>query len=94
MREHTYITLYDKNTWIKLTLNFKEWANSSLTFYTLEISKFSDGKIDANYIYNKINNRRDIYQQFLLLQKALRPSYHLLGEYTPQEYDGDNNNTH
>ena len=28
----------------------------------------------------------------MLLWKALRPSHHLLDEYTPQEYDGDNNN--
>ena len=74
-----------------MTLNFKEWANSNLLH--AEDLKFSDGKIDANYIYNKVNNKRDIYQQILLLGKALRPFHHLLDEYTPQEYDRDINNT-
>ena len=44
-------------------------------------------------LYNKVNNKRDIYQQILLLRKALRPFHHLLDEYTPQEYDRDINNT-
>ena len=61
--------------------------------FTREDLKFCNGKIDVNYIYDKVNNKRDIYQQILLLRKALRPSHHLLDEYTPQEYDSDINNT-
>ena len=86
-----HITIYDKDTRRELTLNFKEWANSNL-FHAKDL-RFSNGKIDVNYIYNKVNNKSDIYQQILLLRKALWPFHHLLDEYTPQEYDSDNNNT-
>ena len=62
--------------------------------YSGYLNQSSSIIIDTNYIYNKIINKRDINQQIsLLLQKALWPFHHLLEEYTPQEYDSDNNNT-
>ena len=44
-----HITVSDKDTRRELTSNFKEWANSNL-LHAKDL-KFSDGKIDANYIY-------------------------------------------
>ena len=86
-----HINIYNKNAKREITLNFKEWASSNLLY--VKDLKFSDGKIDANYTYNNVNNKRDIYKQILSLKKALRPFHLILNEYTPQVFEYDNSNS-
>ena len=62
-----HINIYNKDAKRELTLKFKEWASSNLLY--VKNLKFSDGKIDAKYIYNNVN-KRDIYKQILSLRKA------------------------
>ena len=86
-----HIIIYNKDAKRELTLNLKEWASLNLLY--VKDLKFSDGKIDANCIYNNANNKRDIYKQILSLRKALRPFHLILNEYTPQVFDYDNGNS-
>ena len=86
-----HINIYNKDAKREITLNFKEWASSNLLY--VKDLKFSAGKIDANYIYNNVNNKRDIYKQILSLRKALRPFHLILNEYTPQVFEYDNSNS-
>ena len=77
-----HINTYNKDAKRESTLHFKEWTSSNLLY--VKDLKFSDGKIDASYIYNNVNNKRDIYEQILSLRKALCPFYLLLN------YDNSN----
>ena len=53
------------------TLYFKNWISSGIIY--VKNLYFLNGKIDENYIYNKIQNKRNIYIEIQLVKKALRP---------------------
>ena len=55
------------------TLYFKHWISSGIIY--IKNLLFVNGKIDENFIYNKIQNKRNIYIEIQLLKKALHP-YH------------------
>ena len=76
-----------------VTLFFKNWVSSGLIY--LRSLKFVNGEIDETYIYNKLDNKRNIYCEILTMKRAILPYKELLKGYTftPIENAPDNNTT-
>ena len=55
----------------KKTLYFKNWITSGI-FYIKNL-KFRNGKVDENFIYESVTDKRNIFVQIKILNIALRP---------------------
>ena len=71
------------------TLYFKYWIQSGLIY--VKNLKFINGQLDENYIYNKVQNKTNIYIEIHLLKKAMRPYQQYLNQilFTEDLLDAD-----
>ncbi len=63
---------------------FRNWINSNIMF--VKDLKITNGVLDANYVYQKIQNKANFHIEVRLLQKALNRYKNIIGTTTPSPY--------
>ena len=62
-----------------------EWQTAG--FIKVKDLKFSNFKLDQNFILNKLTNKRNIFNEIKILILAMKPFLHYLDNHTPEPYD-------
>ena len=76
-----HLTYWSKELKHKVTLYFKEWIHAGI-IHVHDI-KFINGKIDCNFIYEKVKNKRNIFHEISILSKVLAPFRCDINTHTP-----------
>ena len=80
-----HFTYFSKETKNREVLYFKNWINAGLIY--VNSLKFSEGRIDVEYIYSKIKDKRNVYSEIFYVKEALRPFSKLINTFQVETHD-------
>ena len=71
-----HFTYYSKQSKSMETIFFKNWIDSGII--TLNSLRIVKGHLDADFIYQKVKNKQNIYCEILCIQTVLKPYMYIL----------------
>ena len=76
-----HLTYWSKELKCRVTPYFKEWICAGITH--VHDIKFKNGKVDCDFVYEKVKNRRNIFHEITILNKVLAPYKDYINMHTP-----------
>ena len=76
-----HLTYWSKELKHRVTIYFKEWIHAGIIH--VHDLKFIDGRIDCNYVFEKVKNKRNIFHEISTLNKVLAPYRDDIDIHTP-----------